>query len=34
MMLGKKFSVACISLLMVLALAGCGKTGERGMQDS
>lgn len=28
MMLGKKFSVACISLLMVLALAGCGKTGE------
>ena len=28
MMLGKKFSVACISLMMVLALAGCGKTGE------
>ena len=28
MMLGKKFSVACISLMMVLALAGCGKTGD------
>lgn len=28
MLFGKKFSVACVSLLMVLVLAGCGKTGE------
>lgn len=28
MVLGKKWSIACVSLLMVLALAGCGKTGE------